>query len=174
MKIPQKLQQHYAHHAMLGEQQEYVREGLEWSSLSFSDNRACVELIEGKPTGVLSLLDEGGRQVMHAYCKLTIFSCRSECVMPKATPSTFLLKLTTQHAQHPNFGAGASTGTGGSVRKAPSALPPVSAGSGAALFSIRHYAGDVTYNASEFLTKVSFVSLSLCVRMYANDLKSAS
>lgn len=77
----QKLQHHYAHHAMLGEQQEYVREGLEWSSLSFTDNKACVELIESKPTGLLSLLDEGkdGRGHVCVWM-MCVYVCVSACV----------------------------------------------------------------------------------------------
>lgn len=39
------------------EQEEYVREKINWTFIEFSDNQKCIELIEGK-LGILSLLDE--------------------------------------------------------------------------------------------------------------------
>ncbi|RGB42533.1 P-loop containing nucleoside triphosphate hydrolase protein [Rhizophagus diaphanus] len=42
------------------QQQEYVREKINWTFIEFSDNQPCIELIEGK-IGILSLLDEESR-----------------------------------------------------------------------------------------------------------------
>ena len=39
------------------EQEEYIREQIDWSVISFHDNQACIDLIEGK-YGILDLLDE--------------------------------------------------------------------------------------------------------------------
>jgi len=39
------------------EQEEYVREAIEWSFIDFYDNQPCIDLIEGK-LGILDLLDE--------------------------------------------------------------------------------------------------------------------
>ena len=39
------------------EQEEYVREEIEWSFIDFYDNQPCIDLIEGK-LGILDLLDE--------------------------------------------------------------------------------------------------------------------
>jgi myosin heavy subunit len=39
------------------EQEEYVREQIEWLFIDFHDNQACIDLIEGK-LGILDLLDE--------------------------------------------------------------------------------------------------------------------
>ena len=42
------------------EQEEYGREGIDWTYIEFQDNSACVDLIEGKP-GVLVALDDTWR-----------------------------------------------------------------------------------------------------------------
>ena len=42
-------------------QDEYVAEGIEWRSVEFVDNSACLDLISGRPTGLLSLIDEESR-----------------------------------------------------------------------------------------------------------------
>ena len=39
------------------EQEEYVREEIEWSFIDFYDNQPCIDLIEGK-LGILDLLGE--------------------------------------------------------------------------------------------------------------------
>lgn len=39
-------------------QEEYVSEGLEWSFVKYQDNQSCLDLIEGGPVGVFSLLNE--------------------------------------------------------------------------------------------------------------------
>jgi len=42
-------------------QDEYVSEGIEWRNVDFVDNAACLELICGRPTGLLNLIDEESR-----------------------------------------------------------------------------------------------------------------
>ena len=44
-------------HVFKLEQQEYVKEAIEWSFISFHDNQPCINLIESK-LGILDLLDE--------------------------------------------------------------------------------------------------------------------
>lgn len=39
------------------EQDEYVKEEIEWSFINFYDNQPCIDLIEAK-LGILDLLDE--------------------------------------------------------------------------------------------------------------------
>ena len=51
-------------HVFKLEQDEYVREEIEWSFINFYDNQPCIELIESK-LGILDLLDE--------ECKVSIF-----------------------------------------------------------------------------------------------------
>jgi myosin-5 len=59
----EKLQQEFNQHVFKLEQEEYVREQIEWKFIDFSDNQPCIDLIEGK-LGVLSLLDEESRLPM--------------------------------------------------------------------------------------------------------------
>ncbi|XP_030648424.1 unconventional myosin-XIX [Chanos chanos] len=54
----EKLQQHFAAHYLKAQQEEYVSEGLEWSFIKYQDNQGCLDLIEGSPTSVFSLLNE--------------------------------------------------------------------------------------------------------------------
>ncbi|KAJ8412396.1 hypothetical protein AAFF_G00127320 [Aldrovandia affinis] len=54
----EKLQQHFVAHYLKAQQEEYVSEGLEWSFIKYQDNQSCLDLIEGNPTSVLSLLNE--------------------------------------------------------------------------------------------------------------------
>ncbi|KAI9309380.1 P-loop containing nucleoside triphosphate hydrolase protein [Cunninghamella echinulata] len=56
----EKLQQQFNQHVFKLEQEEYLREEINWTFIEFSDNQKCIELIEGK-LGILSLLDEESR-----------------------------------------------------------------------------------------------------------------
>ncbi|KAF9181513.1 Myosin type-2 heavy chain 1 [Haplosporangium sp. Z 767] len=56
----EKLQQEFNQHVFKLEQEEYIREKIDWKFIEFSDNQPCIEMIEGR-LGVLSLLDEESR-----------------------------------------------------------------------------------------------------------------
>ncbi|RCI02977.1 Myosin type-2 heavy chain 1, partial [Rhizopus stolonifer] len=56
----EKLQQQFNQHVFKLEQEEYLREKINWTFIEFSDNQKCIELIEAK-LGILSLLDEESR-----------------------------------------------------------------------------------------------------------------
>ncbi|XP_009332352.1 PREDICTED: myosin-3-like [Pygoscelis adeliae] len=74
----EKLQQFFNHHMFVLEQEEYQKEGIEWTFIDFGmDLAACIELIE-KPMGIFSILEE-------------------ECMFPKATDTSFKNKLYDQH-----------------------------------------------------------------------------
>ncbi|XP_032640941.1 myosin-1B-like [Chelonoidis abingdonii] len=74
----EKLQQFFNHHMFVLEQEEYKKEGIEWTFIDFGmDLAACIELIE-KPMGIFSILEE-------------------ECMFPKATDMSFKNKLYDQH-----------------------------------------------------------------------------
>ncbi|EDW04017.1 GH11564 [Drosophila grimshawi] len=74
----EKLQQFFNHHMFVLEQEEYQREGIEWTFIDFGmDLQTCIDLIE-KPMGILSILEE-------------------ESMFPKATDQTFSEKLTNTH-----------------------------------------------------------------------------
>ncbi|XP_070838558.1 unconventional myosin-XIX [Chaetodon trifascialis] len=57
----EKLQQHFVAHYLRAQQEEYVSEGLEWSFVKYQDNQSCLDLIEGSPVSVFSLLNEESR-----------------------------------------------------------------------------------------------------------------
>jgi myosin V len=76
----EKLQQEFNQHVFKLEQEEYLREQIDWTFIDFSDNQPCIDLIEGK-LGVLSLLDEESR-------------------LPMGSDEQFVTKL------HHNFAAG--------------------------------------------------------------------
>ncbi|XP_071388820.1 myosin-10-like [Centroberyx affinis] len=83
----EKLQQLFNHTMFILEQEEYQREGIEWSFIDFGlDLQPCIDLIErpANPPGVLALLDE-------------------ECWFPKATDKTFIDKLTQEQGTHTKF-----------------------------------------------------------------------
>lgn len=57
----EKLQQHFVGHYLKAQQEEYVSEGLKWSFVKYQDNQGCLDLIEGSPMSVFSLLNEESR-----------------------------------------------------------------------------------------------------------------
>lgn len=53
----EKLQQQFNQHVFKLEQEEYIKEEIEWKMIDFYDNQPCIDLIESK-LGILDLLDE--------------------------------------------------------------------------------------------------------------------
>lgn len=53
----------YMHVHLCLSKEEYVSEGLEWSFVKYQDNQSCLDLIEGGPVGVFSLLNEVHRSL---------------------------------------------------------------------------------------------------------------
>ncbi|XP_019397686.1 PREDICTED: unconventional myosin-XV [Crocodylus porosus] len=95
------------------EQEEYIREQLEWREISFNDNQPCIDLIAQKPHGILRILDD-------------------QCSFPQSTDHTFLQKCHYHHGSNDLY------------IKPKMPLPE---------FTIRHYAGKVTYQVHKFLDK---------------------
>ncbi|NXA70962.1 MYO19 protein, partial [Mohoua ochrocephala] len=54
----EKLQQHFVSHYLKAQQEEYAAEGLQWSFINYQDNQNCLDLIEGNPLSIFSLLNE--------------------------------------------------------------------------------------------------------------------
>ncbi|CAL1376584.1 unnamed protein product [Linum trigynum] len=109
----EKLQQHFNQHVFKMEQEEYTKEEIDWSYIEFVDNQDVLDLIEKKPGGIISLLDEA-------------------CMFPKSTHETFAQKLYQTFKNNKRF-----------------IKPKLSRTD----FTILHYAGEVNYQANQFLDK---------------------
>ncbi|RXW21018.1 hypothetical protein EST38_g4844 [Candolleomyces aberdarensis] len=79
----EKLQQEFNSHVFKLEQEEYVKEKINWTFIDFSDNQPCIDVIESK-LGVLALLDEESR-------------------LPSGSDASFLQKLYAQILPKPEF-----------------------------------------------------------------------
>ncbi len=84
----EKLQQQFNLFVFEMEQEEYKREGIRWDFIEFPENKASIELIEARPAGILSLLDE-------------------QCLVPKGTDIGFAQNMYKKLGEHPRFKAGA-------------------------------------------------------------------
>lgn len=62
----EKLQQQFNQHIFKLEQEQYLKEGIEWTMIDFYDNKPCIELIESR-LGVLDLLDEECRVCLRCF-----------------------------------------------------------------------------------------------------------
>ena len=52
------MQQFFNHHTFVLEQEEYLKEGIDWAMVDFGmDLQACISLFE-KPMGILAILEE--------------------------------------------------------------------------------------------------------------------
>ncbi|TKV93854.1 hypothetical protein SEVIR_9G256700v4 [Setaria viridis] len=80
----EKLQQHFNKHVFKMEQEEYKTEEINWSYIEFVDNQDILDLIEKKPIGIVSLLDEA-------------------CMLGKSTHETFAMKLFQNLRAHPRL-----------------------------------------------------------------------
>ena len=81
----EKLQQFFNWTTFIREQEEYQKEGIEWTTLDFKmDLSTTINLIE-EPLGILSMLEE-------------------ECMFPKASEKTFMDKLFQQNKKHVAMG----------------------------------------------------------------------
>ncbi|XP_059727716.1 unconventional myosin-Ia isoform X1 [Haemorhous mexicanus] len=121
----EKLQQIFILMTLKEEQEEYVREGIQWTQVEFFDNSIICNLIENSTTGILAMLDE-------------------ECLRPGVVnEDTFLTKLNQLLATHKHY---ESKETQNARHVTDASLP-------ARCFRIHHYAGKVTYNVTGFIEK---------------------
>ena len=123
----ERLQQQFNRHLFKLEQEEYEREKIDWTKVAFEDNQACLDLIERKPVGLLSLLDE-------------------QCAFPKATDLTFSHKIRAELKR----GAFSGDGDGDPETHAPVFRADAR---DELVFHVAHYAGEVNYDATGFLDK---------------------
>ncbi|NXA94148.1 MYO1A protein, partial [Melanocharis versteri] len=121
----EKLQQIFILMTLKEEQEEYVREGIQWTPVEFFDNSIICNLIENSTSGILAMLDE-------------------ECLRPGVVnEDTFLTKLNQLFATHKHY---ESKETQNARHVTDASLAP-------RCFRIHHYAGKVTYNVTGFIEK---------------------
>ncbi|EGI63079.1 PREDICTED: unconventional myosin-IXa-like isoform X1 [Acromyrmex echinatior] len=82
----EQLQHYFNQHVFQYEQREYRKQGIRWTDIGYSDNSGCLNLIEGKPNGLLCLLDD-------------------QCNFPGATNETLLQKFNTVNKENPFYEA---------------------------------------------------------------------
>uniref|UniRef100_A0AAY4EJX3 Unconventional myosin-Ib n=1 Tax=Denticeps clupeoides TaxID=299321 RepID=A0AAY4EJX3_9TELE len=126
----EKLQQIFIELTLREEQEEYIREGIEWTNIEYFNNAIICDLIENNiskdnQNGILAMLDE-------------------ECLRPgNVTDETFLEKLNTVCAYHQHFESRRSKN---SKFLTDHSLPHN-------CFRIQHYAGKVLYRVEGFVDK---------------------
>ncbi|XP_053868690.1 unconventional myosin-Ia isoform X2 [Malaclemys terrapin pileata] len=121
----EKLQQVFILMTLKEEQEEYVREGIQWTPVDFFDNSIICSLIEDSKAGILAMLDE-------------------ECLRPGVvTEETFLAKLNQVCASHKHYES----------RDTQNAQRITDASLAGPCFRVHHYAGKVTYNVTGFVEK---------------------
>jgi myosin-6 len=120
----ERLQQYFNEHVLKAEQDLYKREALLWDPIDLPDNQDCIDLVMGKPYGIMPILD-------------------STCVQPKGTDLVFTANLFKAHKYHPRLRQITQ-------HKKSESDKQFTALNG---FVIRHYAGAVLYDCAEFLIK---------------------
>lgn len=117
------LQRHFNRHLFEVEQELYSTEGVDWSYITFNDNRPCLELIEGGSggVGILSTLDE-------AWSGMGTLAKKDEKFAKQLRD-----KFGSESDSHPNF----ITSKFGSDGE----------------FIVVHYAGGVKYTVDGFVEK---------------------
>ncbi|XP_014400263.1 PREDICTED: unconventional myosin-Ib [Myotis brandtii] len=121
----EKLQQIFIELTLKEEQEEYIREDIEWTHIDYFNNAIICDLIENNTNGILAMLDE-------------------ECLRPgTVTDDTFLEKLNQVCATHQHFESRMSRCS----RFLNDTTLPHSC------FRIQHYAGKVLYQVEGFVDK---------------------
>ncbi|KAJ2162440.1 class II myosin [Coemansia sp. RSA 552] len=112
--VNEKLQQIFIELTLKSEQEEYVREQIEWEPIKFFNNKVVCDLIEAKrPPGVFAAMND---------------ACATAHADPKAADQSLSQRLTAcSHSKHFALFDGN--------------------------FTVKHYAGDVTYSISGMTDK---------------------
>lgn len=119
----EKLQQLFIQLTLKSEQEEYLREGIEWEPVEYFNNIIICNLIEARHQGMIALLDD-------------------ECLRPgDATDASLLEKFNQRLDGHDHYK---------SHRKSDIRTQKLM---GRDEFCIVHYAGEVTYSVNTFIEK---------------------
>ncbi|CAH0479124.1 unnamed protein product [Peronospora belbahrii] len=123
----EKLQRHFNQHMLEVEQNDYTKEGIDWKHIDFEDNQECLDLIEskvnGKP-GIFISLDDNWRLKGEEANKKFVSNLHNSFGRTSSGHSSCKNKFYV----HPKMDADLH-------------------------FGIKHYAGEVIYDASGFNDK---------------------
>lgn len=123
----EKLQQLFISLTLKQEQEEYAREGIEWTHIEFFNNAIILELVENTKNGIISTLDE-------------------ECLRPGAvSDKTFLEKLNQRHGGTARAGCSEHFESKETHRSDKTVTMEQ--------FRLKHYAGNVTYEIAGFMDR---------------------
>ena len=82
--VNEKLQQLFIETILQKQQEEYLAEGITWTTVEYFNNKVVCELIEKRPGGMMALVDE-------------------QCAIGQSTPVGLMTALRTQHGDHRHF-----------------------------------------------------------------------
>ncbi|KJE93198.1 myosin-Ib [Capsaspora owczarzaki ATCC 30864] len=109
----EKLQQLFIELTLKSEQEEYLREGIDWVHIDYFNNAIICDLIENGQTGIIAMLDENS-------------------LLQNESDSDFHAKLKAKCKGHAHYQTNTIADT---------------------TFTLKHYAGDVTYDSVGFIEK---------------------
>nr|XP_022903060.1 myosin-IB isoform X1 [Onthophagus taurus] len=119
----EKLQQLFIELTLRSEQEEYLKEGIEWQHVEYFDNKVICDLIEERHKGIIALMDE-------------------ECLRPgEPTDKTLLAKMNINLGGHDHYLC---------HQRADIQTQKIM---GRDEFRLQHYAGPVTYSINSFIDK---------------------
>ena len=122
----ERLQLYFLHQTLHAEMALYASEGVPAPNIVLLDNAACVALLDGKPDGLICLLED-------------------ECNLPKPGDANLVHRLFAAQGSHEHLLKPARQG---SARRG--AALPLAPG-----FAVAHFAGVVEYDSTSFVSKNS-------------------
>lgn len=113
----ERLQHQFNHCIFASEQEIYMNEGINWTTITYQDNQNVIDIISKKPTGILFILEE-------------------HCMMNRAPDDMALLgQMNQTHGDRPDKVYTKSRFVKDTI------------------FTIKHFAGGVTYRIDNFISK---------------------
>ncbi|XP_065322489.1 unconventional myosin-Id-like [Gordionus sp. m RMFG-2023] len=119
----EKLQQLFIHVVLNEQQEEYLREAIEWNYVDYFDNKIICDLMDEPHKGIFSIVDDACLNVSGKIDDEILFQMLSEKLKDNPRFSSRLTDRSDKALQHSN------------------------------LFKINHYAGEVIYNSNGFIHK---------------------
>ncbi len=124
----EKLQQYFIELTLKTEQEEYEREGIEWTPVEFFNNQVIVDLIE----------QASGKAGAQGAAKAGLLALLNEaCLLKNTSDASFLEAIVKMHSGHSHFADPNASKKGKHVDA----------------FVLKHYAGDVIYKVAGFVDK---------------------